>query len=304
MLSSKSVALIVIVIVVPVFAQPPQSSPSTSGREKISKADHSKNAAQDTRPSRTVASQVNAAPHQGSPEIETGEAKNKSQQTWRDYLGEGFGPATWASWFLGVAAVVAGLIALATLRAISYQARIAKISLHQLRRYVSFTARLAKSAKESADTAARHAELAERALHLTERADVLVDQITISTHPEFTPDSVVKIAFKNYGRTRANRIETTAKLFSPDVATEPNEPPPIARRVVGAGDHYPVVFQPLKRCMTEETFVGIDEGAIALRFEAEIVYYDVFDKRHTTRYGGVFDRASCSFLVDQHQYAD
>ena len=66
----------------------------------------------------------------------------------------------------------------------------------------------------SAKAATRSAELAEKALHLTERADVLLHKVGVSTYPEFTANTVFRIVFKNFGTTRGNRLALLAKLHA------------------------------------------------------------------------------------------
>jgi hypothetical protein len=95
----------------------------------------------------------------------------------------------------------------------------------------------AKAARESADTARGAAELAETALHLTERADILVDGVTVSTYPAFTGDTVFRIVFKNFGKTRGNHVEISSRLlFVPEIKliVEDNRPKILAA-VLGAG---------------------------------------------------------------------
>jgi hypothetical protein len=57
-------------------------------------------------------------------------------------------------------------------------------------------------------------------------------------------------------------------------------------------------------CLTQDTFAKVVNGDLALRFEAEVLYFDVFDKRHRTKSSGAFDPESCSFHLDENQEAD
>jgi hypothetical protein len=59
-----------------------------------------------------------------------------------------------------------------------------------------------------------------------------------------------------------------------------------------------------KKRSTEETFLGVFAGKIPLRFEVEIIYFDVFDNRHYTKASGVFMPEVCAFRIDDNQEAD
>jgi hypothetical protein len=202
--------------------------------------------------------------------------------------------------------VAAAILALKTLSAIKEQARIARIGLHATRVAASAATVSAKAARESADTARATAELAETALHLTERADILIDGVTVSTSPAFTGDTVFRIVFKNFGRTRGNRVEISSRLlFVPEIKliVEDNRPKILAA-VLGAGKTLTSAFQFMRECLTEETFERIAQGELVLRFEAEVLYFDVFDKRHHTKCSGTFMPEACGFRVDANQEAD
>jgi hypothetical protein len=156
----------------------------------------------------------------------------------------------------------------------------------------------------SANAAKLAADTAKRALEVTERADILVQAVPISTYPAFNGESVISIVLKNCGRTRGNRVVVDMGLvFVPEIEQIPAEQP-IVEAVLGAGDTMPVAFQPPRRCWTKETVGRIIDGGLTLRFEAEVVYFDVFDKRHRTKCSGAFDPGTCSFRIDANQEAD
>lgn len=185
------------------------------------------------------------------------------------------------------------------------QARIARIGLKATRIATSAATVGANAARESADTAARAAALAERALLLTERADVLVDAVPISTYPVFDADSVIKVVYKNFGRTRANRAQATTRLIPVGVnLVEPDAPSEIFAAIIGAGDTLPISFYPMRSWLNAETFIKIRDGEIARRFTTEIFYFDIFDKGHHTKCSGVFMPGTCSFRIDDDQEAD
>jgi hypothetical protein len=155
-----------------------------------------------------------------------------------------------------------------------------------------------------AETAARAAQLAQDALFLTERADILLDGVTVSTYPEFTGDTVFRVVFKNFGRTRGNRVEISASLsFVPEVTTLVKDDRPRTSGVLGAGKTSKSAFHLIRDRMTEETFESITQGNLVLRFEAEARYFDVFGAPHHTKCSGTFMPDRCSFRID-HQEAN
>jgi hypothetical protein len=198
---------------------------------------------------------------------------------------------------LSVIAVVAAGVALKTLRQIKVQARIAHIGLR--------AARVAASAATaSARVAADAAEMEKRALHLTERADILIEGLTISTYPRFAPESTVGIKFRNFGRTRGNQIQVKARLYTPDLGEDEEMPAIEATTVLGPGNTLTCRFQPMWNSMTGETFHGIINGQMPLRFASEIAYIDVFDPPHRTKCSGTFLPETTSFRIDANQEAD
>jgi hypothetical protein len=145
--------------------------------------------------------------------------------------------------------------------------------------------------------------LAEKALHLTERADLLISGVTISTYPQLGPDSVIAIEVKNYGRTRASRVEMKADLLIPGNSL-PGGEAPILAAIIGPGGSQPITFGAMHEWMTKELFEEIKSGERHLRFEADIAYFDVFDKRHHSSGKGVFLPQVCTFCIDANQEAD
>ena len=188
-----------------------------------------------------------------------------------------YAPETWSNWAVVLVGIAAGLMAYRSLGIIGRQT----------------------------EAAVRAAELAENALHLTERADILVAGVPISTHPEFNGESVIAIVFKNFGRTRGNRVETNVRLlYVPEIELLNGGPRPTLAAVLGAGDTLTSTFQPMRKCLNKATFGRIIGEDLVLRFEAEVVYFDVFDKRHRTKCSGTFMPNNCSFRIDANQEAD
>lgn len=136
----------------------------------------------------------------------------------------------------------------------------------------------------------------ERAVRLTERADVLVEGVSI-VRPENNPffaDGRVKLKFRNFGRTRANNVKASISISVPDAV--PISPAPLPLMVLAAGGSVTVPFDYFEKWLTKETMQTIIDGRAQLRFDATITYTDVFGFPHTTECGGVWipsDRVFC-----------
>jgi hypothetical protein len=151
--------------------------------------------------------------------------------------------------------------------------------------------------------AIRAGRLAEEALHLTERADILVESITLSS-PGTAPNTmsaqtVIKIVFKNFGRTRADEMHLRFWLGVPGAAPAP-EPPRIPT-VLGNGDTHPMPFPRIGECVNEITFRRILAGEIPLQFTGEVTYRDVFGLNHKTVCAGTFRPQPLGFDVDRNE---
>jgi biopolymer transport protein ExbD len=181
---------------------------------------------------------------------------------------------------LAIIGAIAACIAIRSLRVIGHQATHAK------------TAALA--AKRSADAY-------EKTVRLTERADVLLDAISI-VQPEGNPyfqDGRVIVTFKNFGRTRANNLKSSVTLTVPDVEPLSVEAP--LDTVLGPGDTQKVTFGTLAEWLTREKFEGVYQRKIELRFDAKVSYADIFEVTHMMECGGVYVRPNNFFRVDYNR---
>jgi len=261
--------LLIVCLAIQSFAQPPQASRTEEKQSSQAKDYGSKSRPQSPSPPPASAPSRIDQPSTGNQEDPT---DKKANQVWQ----KAFAPETWSNWALFIAAVAATCIAIKSLGVIKRQ------TLEAI----------------GAGT------LAKDALHLTERADILVCRVTMSTHPKFTGDTIIRIIFKNFGRTRANRVQMNGKLlFVPEIEVI-QKGPEIVAAVLGAGATRPIAFQPFRASMTEETLDRIVRETLLLRFEAEVIYFDVFQKRHRTKCSGTFMPDPCIFRLDANQEAD
>ncbi len=139
------------------------------------------------------------------------------------------------------------------------------------------------------------------AVLLTERADVLIAGIGVSTDRALAPETVVTLQFKNYGRTRASRLKLNGWLGEANAPPGGAPPYDIPAISLGAGDTFPAAFGLLSSSITRESFDAIAQGTALLRFEGTISYEDVFGESHISSFAGTWRTREKCFTVDRSE---
>jgi hypothetical protein len=138
------------------------------------------------------------------------------------------------------------------------------------------------------------------AVRLTQRADVLLDGIGISTHPQaLGPLSEIAVVFKNYGTTRASAVRLDVWLNFADIQGTPEQDGPIV--VIGPGETQRKRFEALHLSMDQKTADGIVSGEIPLTLIGSATYCDVFGKRHRTLCEGRYRAVEGVFEITSMQ---
>ena len=269
-----------------------QSEPR-DGADSKSHSDKKK----DTPPNSPAASSLPSASHprgvdKPSSNSEQQHREDEPQQIWK----KAFAPETWSNWVLVMIGAGGGVFALRTLRALQQQVTANEISAKS-------ALSQAEAAKVSADTANRSAALSEKALHLTERADILISAVTLSTHPGFGPLTEITLVFKNFGRTRASDVRAETRLYTTDHGKD-GQVGPILETIVAAGDTFCCAFPPIGEWTSRETLERITDGSATLHYDAKVNYVDVFEIAHHTACSGTYYPDRCNFVVDSNQQAD
>lgn len=140
---------------------------------------------------------------------------------------------------------------------------------------------------------------AERTLLLTERADLMLESIHISPENRLGTDTVIRLVFKNYGRTRANDVQVRFRLVAP--GTQASEAPPSPLVAIAAGKDLYVPFRPLGEHIREEIIARIAAGELQLRFEGYLGYRDVFGLPHRSHSSGTYLPNTGTFRLDEQQ---
>jgi hypothetical protein len=153
--------------------------------------------------------------------------------------------------------------------------------------------------RKAADAAKKSAEVSEMALRLTQRADILVEACSIVDNTragfQIAPNNHVSVAFKNFGRTRAENVVYKIRLIIPGVpeSDQINGPSPL-----GPGDSQTMSFIPFGAFLNQSTMNDIGTGAIIMRIKGTVSYADIFGDTHVVE---VLARYSPKFQIFRHE---
>jgi hypothetical protein len=166
---------------------------------------------------------------------------------------------------------------------------------------MSLMQRQAAATETAANAAKKSAEVAEMALKLGERADVLLnavaltmDPTVLSTNSAINIYSRVNMEFKNFGRTRAQNVRCLIGLIIPGV---PETVPPREPFILGPGATQLLTFEQFSATMTQKTYQDIAGGVIDLKFAGTVTYEDIFGESHSITCRGLLDPKTGRFLL-------
>ena len=196
---------------------------------------------------------------QPKPKTEQTETNNQARKFWE----KAFAPELWSNWALAVLAFIGAFFTYHTWRALKRQV----------------------TANE------RAAEAAERALFLTERADIQIDKVQISDASTI-PHSKVVVTARNFGRTRADHVVYNLRYGVFDSEQKPSS---TAEQTLGAGGE--IVFRTpttILETLGTDDYRRLQSGELKFHVWGETTYRDVFGESHTLHFraglrGGVFD---------------
>jgi hypothetical protein len=151
--------------------------------------------------------------------------------------------------------------------------------------------------KKAAQAAQKSAGIAEMALTLAERADVLLDAAGLVPNGPPTPDSHVALKFKNFGRTRAKNVRSSIVIIIPGV---PDSEPSPETFVIGPGGTRLVGFFNFREFLNQETFERIRNGMISLKFSGTITYDDIFGEHYTLECKGILVPKTGAFILGEN----
>ena len=149
-----------------------------------------------------------------------------------------------------------------------------------------------------AEAAKKNAEVAESALKLGQRADVLLDGAQLHHGQVMShKDAQVILRFRNFGQTRADEAQLSLYLVIDGVPpTDCTRIPPV---VIGAGDTQKVCSPRFVEFLNEKTATGVFSGRTALIFRGEVTYKDIFGGYHRSYYEGTYNVGTGTFQIDK-----
>lgn len=162
-----------------------------------------------------------------------------------------------------------------------------------------------KAAQDGATAAQTSAINDERAVRLTQRADVLISEFELrkdSSGKIIGRDTQFIIHFKNFGPTRASEVTTAFSAEIPEAKNTSGSRtihnPPTAPIVYGAGDAKNVTFNRLCEMYDDKIIDKIADGSFSVHLFGAIKFRDVFGTRHTVRCGATWTSTLYTFVAD------
>jgi hypothetical protein len=140
--------------------------------------------------------------------------------------------------------------------------------------------------RKTADAATKSANVAEIALKLSHRADVLLTKVTSSTGRELHTHTVITLWIKNYGRTRADRVFVNVVLGTGPL-NPTSENMDHARLVIAPGEELQRPFPQLSESIPESVQAVLN-GQAQLGFGGWISYVDAFNTEHVYHCEGMY----------------
>jgi hypothetical protein len=209
----------------------------------------------------------------------TSRAENKRETEKNAYLKHVLSPEILPSWLLFVVAATGVYFAWRTLRGLEIQT---------------------SALNTTAQAANKSADVAEQALRLSQRADVLLNAAIFNHGTVLSAeDAFVVVEFKNFGSTRARNVQLSLNLVVEGVPTSDcKRLPPIT---MGAGNIKRVNSGYFVEFLTPQTTNDIFQGKLPLRFEGQASYEDVFGQKHTTHATGLLNSAKGTFLIESEK---
>jgi hypothetical protein len=171
-----------------------------------------------------------------------------------------------------------------------------------MRRGLRISIRQTRITNIAALAAKKSAEVSEKALKLTQRADLLLDASSIvgpsGKFPGVVASSCVVTNFKNYGPTRADNVVFKVNLDIPGV---PNAEQSLGPGVLGAGDIQAIRFASFGDFLSGATMSDINTGKCVMRIKGIVTYSDVFGEPHEFFVNSRYNARTRTFRAQEQQ---
>jgi len=168
-----------------------------------------------------------------------------------------------------------------------------------------FAFRSFKALRDQIRATERATEAANKTLHITERADILIESVRLSD-PSDIPRSAIIVSLKNFGRTRADNVLYKFIYGVPGVGF-----PEVHETVetnLGAGGEMKLYSSKPIYAALESIEPGLYErvmrGSGLFQVWGDTTYRDVFGDTHTLRYRTTWKPGTAGFQTNQNETYD
>ena len=287
--------VIAVLLQVPQPSQPPSPAPPSEAKKQQNKS------SANSTPSNTK--DYNADPVSSAIDKLTAEIRGwKEQNGGNAKKGQSFGD-WWLRWGNLICVAISAFAAIVTMTLIAVQARVMhkqRLAMEQQTQHMR--AALTETTK-AADAAIKSADTAEKTLHISQRADILVREIYASN--TYVDDGTMfTITLQNYGNTRATEVSPRFYMESLDYSLTAPGPGKLVgyvsgpETVRGPRDEWEIKTPTAGHFIAAQEWGMIHSGTRRLWLHVVVSYKDVFgEARMTIAYGIQSDRESHRFNI-------
>jgi hypothetical protein len=154
--------------------------------------------------------------------------------------------------------------------------------------------------RKAADAAKESADVARDTLHLTQAADVHIEEIRLVPNGVLSGDTVISVVLKNHGQARAEQF--AADLSVGIKGRGPALPERGMSLIIGAGQIFSVRYAPLRSGISTEDLAMILAGQLSLKIWGLLKYRDIFGKCYVIDCECTFSPAVGNFLIDRYEH--
>jgi hypothetical protein len=158
--------------------------------------------------------------------------------------------------------------------------------------------------RRSANAAIIAAKVARDTLYLTQAADVHIEGVNIYPKSPLSSSTVITVAVKNHGRTKAKKFTNDLTLGIKGQTTRPSDPRVDIEVEIGAGQPFEIGFDPLGKNFNPRTLAMILEGKIRLQFWGTIRYRDIFGRGYVIDCEGTYNHLGPGFYIDRNEHRE
>ena len=167
---------------------------------------------------------------------------------------------------------------------------------------LSIMERQTKAAEDAAKAAKDSADVARDILHLTQAADVHIEEIKLIPKGLLSGDTVIYIVVKNHGQARAEQFAEDLSLGIKERGAGITLPKKEVSLVIGAGHIFTIAFAQLRSAITPEDLIKVLEGQLSLKIWGLLKYKDIFGRSRVIDCECTYSLTVGNFLIDRYEH--